>query len=51
MEKRIYPNIPTAPPEEDRGSHFNSYSARSKFEDLKKRRNIWRRNVKIILKS
>ena len=38
MEKRIYPNIPTAPPEEDRGSRFNSYSARSKFEDLKKKK-------------
>ena len=24
MEKRIYTNIPTAPPEEDRGSRFNS---------------------------
>ena len=40
MEKRIYPNIPTAPPEVDRGSRFNSYPARSKFEDLRKRRNI-----------
>ena len=41
MEKRIYPSIPTAPPEDNRGSHFNSYSARSKFEDLKKKEGIF----------
>ena len=38
MEKRIYPTIPTAPPEDNGGSTFNSYSARSKFEDLKKKK-------------
>ena len=40
MEKRIYPTIPTAPPEDNSGSTFNSYLARSKFEDLRKRKNI-----------
>ena len=38
MEKRIYPTLPTAPPEDNSGSRFNSYSARTKFEDLRKKK-------------
>ena len=38
MEKRIYPTLPTAPPEDGNGNRFNSYSARTKFEDLRKKK-------------
>ena len=38
MENRIYPKIPTAPMEERHGAKFNSYAARTKFDDLIKKK-------------
>ena len=36
MDNRLYPTLPTAPPEYD--EDFNSYSARAKFSDLTKKK-------------